>query len=64
MIDLSKNKKRYLSKYVCGLCEQTLDRINTPKDCCNMFGEKCSQEVIDLRREKCLSQYKPRNKEE
>jgi len=61
MDKLTKNQKRYLSRRVCGLCEQQLNRINTPQDCCPMFGgERCSQEIIDERRSDCLSNYKPK----
>jgi hypothetical protein len=60
----ARNKKVYLSRRVCGLCEQSLDRIKTPKDCCSMFGERCTQEIIDRRRDDCLSNYKPRKKQD
>lgn len=53
---LTKGEKRFLSRRVCGLCEQPLTR----KDCGAMLFPKCSAEVIADRRARCLKTYKPR----
>lgn len=51
--------RRYLSRRVCWLCEQRLDRINKPGDCC-AIDHRCAQETIDKRRASCLAGYRPR----
>jgi hypothetical protein len=55
---LSRNQRRYLSRYVCYLCGMPLDR----DDCgaIGMLDGGCSQQVRDKRRTDCLSQYRPR----
>ena len=55
MRDLTKKEKRFLSRRICGWCEQSLDR-----DWCAAIWEKCSEETRAKRVEDCLQTYKPR----
>lgn len=52
---LSKNEKRYLSKFCCGLCEMPLNRV-----CCGGIYETCDEQVRIDRRVSALEHYKPR----
>lgn len=52
----SRLDRRYLSGFMCGLCEQRLDRAS----CGSIFGPRCSEEVREKRRRDCLMHYKPR----
>lgn len=58
MQKLTRNERRYLARFECGLCEQRLDRPY----CCALFETKCTEETMQIRREKCLEGYKPRQK--
>lgn len=55
---LGKKKMRRLSRYVCGLCEQSLDRIELYG--CAAIYEKCSRGVQKERRDACLADYSPK----
>ena len=55
---LSHNEKRFLSRRVCWLCEQRLDRNE-----CLAFIGRCTPEQMAERRRKCLETYKPRRRE-
>lgn len=63
--DLTKGQKRYLSQFMCGLCE------NKPlsEEGCGSYGAyfpeaggPCTKETLNKRRAECLKGYKPRMK--
>jgi hypothetical protein len=54
-----RHRRRYLRRFSCFLCEQRLDRINKPGDCC-AIAHRCDQATIDRRRDRCLEGHKPR----
>ena len=56
MGEMTKNESRYLRRFVCGWCDQPLDRDT----CGSIYGPKCSEETRSKRRDDCLSEYKPR----
>jgi hypothetical protein len=58
---MTRLERRFLSRRVCGLCERSLDRIDTPRDC-GAIGDRCSDDVISERRQRCLETYKPRTR--
>ena len=53
---LTKNEKRYLSKFECAWCDQPLNRVG-----CSAVYSHCSDQTRIDRRKKCLKKYKPRN---
>jgi len=53
---LNKLEKLFLSRRVCGLCEQALDR-----NLCGSIWGGCEDSDIISRRKSCLKTYKPRN---
>lgn len=55
--ELTADQKRYLSRFVCWLCEARLD-----KDICFACGGNCPQEVMDKRRADCLAKRRPYRK--
>jgi len=55
MADLTKNQRRYLSRFSCSWCEMPLHHKS-----CGAIGQQCSEEVRAKRREQCLAGYKPR----
>lgn len=56
--DLTKGERRYLRRFTCGWCDQSLDRDN-----CAAIYEACSSEARATRRAACLAGYKPRCKD-
>jgi hypothetical protein len=54
---LTRLEKRYLSRYLCFLCEARLDR-----DDCYATGWRCPEKVMIKRRADCLKNYKPRSR--
>jgi hypothetical protein len=54
-VKLTRLQKRYLSRRICWLCEQPLDR-----DWCGAIYEQCPEEVREERRLDCLKHYRPR----
>jgi len=54
---MNKHEKRFLSRRVCFLCEQKLDRVGCGSPFVNM---RCSPEVMETRRQNCLKTYRPR----
>lgn len=52
---LTKNERRRLGRYACGWCDMPLDHEG-----CGALYERCSEETRRARRERCLSEYKPR----
>ena len=54
---LTKNARRYLSGYACGLCDRPLHM-----DGCGRPYLKCTDEVRIIRAKKCMEGYKPRRK--
>ena len=56
--ELTKGEKRYLKRFICLLCEQTLD-----KDWCGaIWPDACDAAKREDRRRRCLVGYKPRKK--
>jgi len=55
LADCTKQEKRYLHRFVCGLCGFRLDR-----ESCGAIFERCSQQARDKRRADCLQHYKSR----
>jgi len=52
---LSKLEKLFLSRRVCGLCEQALHRNS-----CGAIWDGCKDSDIISRRKSCLETYRPR----
>ena len=50
---LSARDKRILARYVCGWCDQPLDK----QSCGALFGP-CSQGTMESRRKECLEAHK------
>lgn len=57
---LGKKKMRRLSRYVCGACEQNLDKVER-YGCASLYG-KCDRGTQKQRRDACLADYNPREK--
>jgi hypothetical protein len=57
---LTKNQKRYLSRFGCALCEMPL---NSP-DCGARYEIECTHEKRIKRAKICLENYKPRVRKE
>jgi hypothetical protein len=57
---LSRNEKLYLSRRVCALCEQRLDR----NSCGAIWPPRCTPEQIEIRRQAALAQYRQRHRKE
>jgi hypothetical protein len=55
--DLTRDQRRWLSRRMCEWCGATLHL-----DWCGAIYERCSSEDRQLRLERCLAEYKPRNK--
>lgn len=56
LTDLTRAERRFLSRRVCWLCEQRLDR----DVCLARYRPTCSPEEMATRRRLCLRTYKPR----
>jgi hypothetical protein len=56
--DLTRNQKRWLARRQCAWCNARLDA-----DWCGAIYERCSTENRQLRLERCLAEYKPRNQQ-
>lgn len=56
--ELTKGERRYLRRYRCGWCNQSLDRDN-----CAAIFDSCSDRTRATRRADCLAGYKPRCKD-
>ena len=52
---LTRNEKRFLSRFVCVWCEQRLDREE-----CSAIYSRCTKEEMAKRRADVLKTYKPR----
>jgi hypothetical protein len=58
MQKLTRLERRYLSRRICWLCDQRLDRT-----VCLAFHEpRCTREQMHERRLKCLEHYRPRQR--
>lgn len=51
----TRNEKRYLRRFACAWCDQSLAR-----DDCSAIWERCTDEQREQRRRDCLKNYKPR----
>ena len=52
---LSKNEKRFLAKFECALCGQSLNFYE-----CSAMWHSCTDEKRIKRAKKCLANYKPK----